>query len=446
MTNDETASRLKTFALMLKFGHDLFAAPDYDTAALQAVNDSMALLNFKSAAIFEVQDKVCTVIGQYGQTTVNPNSKQALLQKQLVESIDLQETPLTVSAADGTVPELFNGSNSFFCLKLPMPAAARSSGLSFILLLEYDNGIPNYVSNTAKLLGTSIAEALAFHKFSTRRFWKNRKTVSKVLWWGVILAVLSLLMFVPVPESATADFMLKAPEITAAYAPFEGSVRCCLKQSGERVRKGEVIAEYDTEQLKYRLDMAQAAVREVEAELQLEQQNAFTDQEKLGKVKLLEVRLAALQVSVKEAQWYLDHSRIKSPADGTLLLSDSKAELLTGKSLRIGEKVFEVHGGKGMIAEIAVNEENSSILQKKFSLALFLHTAPEKALAAKTTGISSYPELTEQRVYCYKVSAELAGGDKELRYGMRGVAKLSGAKVFCGYAIAKRIILWFRSL
>ena len=445
MANDDLAARLKTFALMLKFGHDLFNARDYAAAGLQAVNDATPLLNFKSAVLFEMHSGKAFPIGQSGQTSVNPNSKQLMLQKKLAESVDPEQNAVTLTAADGLVPELFQENNSYFALKLSLPVAEKTD-LYFLWLLEYEGEIPAAVPNTAKLLGTSIAEALYFHKFAPRHPLKNKKVWKNAAWALVILLVLSALMFVPVPESATADFLLKAPQITTAYAPFDGTVKRCLKQSGTMVRKGDVVAEFDIEQLTYRLHMAQGAVKEAETELFLEQQEAFTNQEKLGKVKLLQARLASLKVAVKEAQWYLKNSQIKAPDDGTLILSTGKAELLNGKALRVGEKIFEIHGGKGMIADIDVNEENSSILQKKFAVSLFLHTAPEKKIPARVLEISSYPELSEQRIFCYKVSAELADADTDLRYGMRGVAKLSGEKVSLGYALAKRIILWFRSI
>ena len=445
MANDDLAARLKTFALMLKFGHDLFNARDYNAAGLQAVNDATPLLNFKSSVLFEMQGGKACPIGQSGQSVVNPNSKQLMLQKKLAESLNLEEGSATLTAADGIVPELFQENNACFALKLSLPAAEKS-GLYFLWLLEYEKEIPAAVPNTAKLLGTSIAEALYFHKFAPRHPFKNKKVWKNAAWVLVSLLVLSALMFIPVPESTNADFLLKAPEITTAYAPFDGIVKQCLKQPGATVRKGELVAVFDTEQLNYRLLMAQSAVKEAETELFLEQQESFTNQEKLGKVKLLQARLASLKVAVDEAQWYLKNSQIKAPADGTLILSTGKAELLNGKALRVGEKIFEIHGGKGMIADIDVNEENSSILQKKFAVSLFLHTAPDKKIPARVLEISSCPELSEQRVFCYKVSAELAAAEKDLRYGMRGVAKLSGEKVSLGYALAKRIILWFRSI
>ena len=72
----------------------------------------------------------------------------------------------------------------------------------------------------------------------------------------MILAMLTGAMFVRVPENVTAEFTLKAPEITSAYAWFDGLIAKCLVQDGETVKRGDVVAEYDTEQLAYRLSGA----------------------------------------------------------------------------------------------------------------------------------------------------------------------------------------------
>ena len=153
-----------------------------------------------------------------------------------------------------------------------------------------------------------------------------------------------------------------------------------------------------------------------------------------------------MQVAVLEAQWYLEHARIKAPADGILALADGRAEQLAGKAVRTGDKLFEVFGGSDMVAEIPVNERDASVLRREFRVTLFLHTAPEDAIPAEILEISHYPELTEQKTYCYKVRVRLPEDSAGLRYGMRGIARLSGGKVFLGYRLFKSLVLYFRGL
>lgn len=446
MTNEELVSKLKAFALMLKFGHDLFDAATFRDTATLVVNNSRSLLNFRTATLLELADGKASVIAQYGQPEPNVHSRLAVVQAGFAESLKLGAEPLIVASADGLPAELAVSNAVYCCLKLRPPANLEMAEFIFIWLLEYEKEVPSYVPATAKLLAASAAEALYYQRCCKRQLWVVKRQVKKRWFWGIALILLIATMFLRVPESTVAEFTLKAPEITSAYAWFDGPVASCLVQDGESVKRGQVIAEYDTEQLNYRLASARNALREIETELALEQQNSFSEEERLGKVKLLEARRETMAVAVKEARWYLDHARITAPADGILALSDGRAELLAGKVVRTGDKLFEIYGGHGMVAEIPVNERDASILRDAFQVTLFLHTAPENAIPVAVQEVARYPELTEQQTYCYKVRVRLPDGEAGLRYGMRGIARLSGGNVFLGYRLFKSMVLYFRGM
>lgn len=446
MTNEELSARLKAFALMLKYGHDLFGAGDFVDAAALAVNNSRQLLNFRTATLLELAGGKARVIAQYGLAEANPHSQLAVRQCRFAESLQLADEPQTVTRENGLPDELAEHDAVYCCVKLRPPANLEETDFTFIWLLEYEKRVPPYVPNTVKLLAASVSEALYYQRLCKSRFRRIKRHVKKRWIWGVVLAALAGAMFVRVPENVTAEFTLKAPEITSAYAWFDGLIAKCLVQDGETVKRGDVVAEYDTEQLAYRLSGARSALREVEAELALEQQNAFTDETRLGQVRLLEARRDTAKVAVEEAQWYLEHSEIAAPAEGIVALADDRAELLAGKAVRTGDKLFEIFGGNGMVAEIPVDEREASVLSQHFRVTLFLHTAPETAIPAEILEISHYPELTEQKTYCYKVRVKQQNAPAGLRYGMRGVARLSGGRVPIGYRLFKSSVLYFRGM
>ena len=444
MQNEESAARLKTFAQVVKFGHDLFDAGDITSTAAIAVNDSRTLLNFRNAVLFELlSDKKAHLLGQFAQAELHPHAMAVQAQKKLVEILKFEADNTCILSGDELPEALAKDNSVYFCSKLPAPANRE---LSFVWLLEYEKEIPPYVPNLAKLMGKSVAEALTLAKFAGNNSWRTPRKIRKAVWLTLAVVLFAAAMFIPVPETETAEFFLKSQNITAAYARFDGHLAQCLKQDGDTVRKGEPIIRYDVARLEYQYESAKAALREAEENYKLEMQNAFTDEEKLGKARLLKARCAILQVAVKEAKWYLKHAIITSPADGVLALADGRAELLAGKAVRSGDKLFEIFDTAGMIAEIQVNERSSSILQKKFSAGLFLHTAPEKMIPAEIVEISAYPELTEQKSYCYPVRGKIpAENARQLRFGMRGVAKLSGSPVPLGYFLFKSLILCFRN-
>lgn len=450
----ELSARLKAFALMLRFGHDLFAAKSFTDAAALAVNNSRVLLNFRGSSIVEVTDGRASVAAQYGQVSANAHSRRAVLECTLCERLAFEgdsivltpegDPPAGVPA--GVLPELLGADGALLVFALAAPPETPAGTTRLYWLLEYEKEVPSYAQTSARLLAASAAEALFYRRLCVNPIGLRlkRRFGGRKLFWLIVLIAVAGSMFLRVPESANAEFELKAPEITSVYAWFDGPIAACRFQDGAQVRKGDVVAEYDTSQLAYRLASAENTVRETQAELELESRSAFTERERLGKLKLLEARLESAKVAVEEMKWYLAHSRLIAPADGVLALADGRAELLTGKAVRTGDRIFDIYGGDGMVAEIPVNERDASVLAGTPGVTLFLHTAPEQPIPAQILEIPPQPELTEQRTYCYSVRAGLPSGDSGLRYGMRGIAKLSGEKVSLGYCLFKSAVLYLR--
>ena len=347
---NESDGRLKALALIIKFGHDLYQCKDLKSAASSAVNNSHGLLGFRSSALFRVSDhKKCRILGQFGLAEVNEHSLVAVQQVKLVDGTKIEDCGTCV-VRNEMLPEELAKNNAVYLLCKLLPPTAMDQNHFYVWLLEYEKEIPESAVATAQLMGKSVSEALSLLEQmgeGTRR--KSPKLLKKTIKTALALLLIALAMFFPVRESSTADFMLTAPDITAAYACLDGTVSQCLKQDGAFVRKGEVIIRFDTSELKYRLANAQSELKEAEADYELAMQNAFTDESKLGKVKLLRARCEVLQVSVDEAKWYLKNAEIRAGADGILVLMDKRAELVTGKAVRNGDKLFEIFGGDGMI-------------------------------------------------------------------------------------------------
>ena len=446
MANEDTAAKLRTLALILKLGHGLMNARDFDDAAARAVNDTRMLLNFRSASLFERSGKTFKILAQSGIPEKNPRSQLVLDQIRMLENTATDAPFEVITRENGLPEELAEDQAVYAIVNLPAPAVFSENPCRFLWLLEFTGEVPSYVENSVKIAGNSVAEALYFHQLAAgKKRFGHRKT-GKILFWAAMLLLLILAMFLRVPESTTAEFTLRPQEVTAIYAPYDGLVMHCFRQDGDSVTAGEKIARFDTAVLQYRKEQAQHQLAELEAEIALEERSAFADSEKLGKVRLLAARKKVLQVSVSEAQWYLDHAVITAKVPGILILTDGRAEKLAGKAVRLGDKIAEIYGGKELIAEIPVDEKDASILQQQCTVQLFLHTAPEKAIAAEILDTAVYPDLTEQNTYCYTLRCKVPASADQLRYGMRGVARISGGKVSLGYRLFKSAVLYFRGL
>lgn len=464
----EMAARLKAFGVMMRLGHDLFNAPDFQTAAVMAVNNARPVVGFRSSTLLQIRGRKVDILSQYAQPVVNKHSRQAVLQRELLETIGQQEEMVEISAENAdqygngkAARELCPDNVTLLLIPLKAPPFLKQPAVQLVWLLEFDGKIPPYAMTAAKLLASGYAEALYCQLIDASRiraFSRKRMINFKRIFWILVLAATIYVMFLPIPEKVNAEFELKAPEITTVYAWFDGPIAEChrpdgkLWKSGDVVKKGDIIARYDISQLEFRLKNAEAAITELQEELDQKERAPFDAERRdnRGEIKLLKARIASAQIAVKEAQWYLDHAKIIAPCDGILQLSDGRAEALIGKAVRTGDKIFEIMSGEGMEVKVPVLESESSILlENPPVITLFLHTSPDTPIVAEVKEISPAPELTEQRSYCYNLRAYLPKEqceDLKLKYGMRGIAKVEGKEVAIGYFLFKSVILYFRGL
>lgn len=82
-----------------------------------------------------------------------------------------------------------------------------------------------------------------------------------------------------------------------------------------------------------------------------------------------------------------------------------------------------------MVAEINLDEKNSSVLNNHTEITLYLHTRPEVPIKAGILSVSGKPVLTARKTYCYLIRVDFtAPRDAEVICGMRGIARIAGER------------------
>ena len=458
--NNELKSRLRAFAAILRLNRDAFSFKDLVSTALHIVNDSKTLLAYDRSALVDLRSQ--KVIAEYSQTEVNEHTRYARALTSVCRELKTGNDPVELSAAS---PEevlsafsrkartdlhfLTEDGTVLLCVPLRHSKNPDSEKYPFIWVLEYKNSVPPHVPATLALLASDYSCALWLHSPSGFLRSLNRflfRITFARLFLLLFIVFCGALFTVDVEHTVSAEFVLKPKSAYSSYAWFDAVVKKCHVKDGQIVKKGTKILSYDTARMRFQLSAALAAYKETDAEYEQESKAAFTDRERLGKLKILSHRRKQAQIAIEEARWYLAHSEVYAPVDGMVTLVDGSADKLANRALRTGEKQFDIYSGEGMIAEIRVNEKDASVLDKNPFITLFLHTKPELPIRVKVISSRYYPELTEQNIYCYNLQAEMAEPVPGLRYGMRGVARVSGEKVKLGYYLFRSLVLWYRGL
>lgn len=458
--NNELKSRLRAFAAILRLNRDAFSFKDLRSTALHIVNDSKTLLTYDRSSLVDLRSR--RVIAEYSQTEVNEHTRYARALTRLCRELKFGNDPLEVTAdcpeeilntlsgkGKESLQVLTEDGTHLLMIPLRHSKNPESEKNPFLWVLEYKNAIPGHVSAMVALLAADYSCALWLHApKGFLRIWSRflfRITFARL--FLLLLAAFGVALFtMNVEHTVSAEFVLKPKSAHSSYAWFDAVVKKCHVKDGQIVKKGEKILSYDTARMRFQLSAALAAYKETDAEYEQESKAAFTDREKLGKLKVLSHRRKQALVAIEEARWYLAHSEVHAPVEGMVALVDGSADKLANRALRTGEKQFDIYSGNGMIAEIRVNEKDASVLDKSPVITLFLHTKPELPIRVKVIASRYYPELTEQNIYCYNLQAEMADPVPGLRYGMRGVARVRGEKVLLGYYLFRSLVLWYRGL
>ena len=462
--NSELKNKLHIFSAVMRLTKDAFACKDLTALGIHIVNNSRILLQFDRALLLDQRGGKGSLVAEYAFAAANAHteyvSSMIKLSRIFMKNLPADKSPLLVEKDSSiynlcmeTAPEatgvIFSEMKVLAVIPLVSPRNPLSEKEPFLWITEYREALPGHFSAAAALLAPDYGNALWSHTVTGLA--SRILRYSKKITFGRILLILLLLFIaalftVRVEHTVSAEFAVKSHTIHASYAWFDCIIRKCYFNDGDKIRKGDSILEYDTERMKYLLASATAQKRETQAQYETESKAAFTDREKLGRLKVLQYKIQQADIAIAEAQWYLKNSIVKAPADGILALTGGSSDALTGRALHLGEKQFELLSEKDMIAEVMVNEKDASVLAGKPKIVLFLHTKPEEPIQVEILSSRFYPELTESNIYSYHVKARMLTDVSQLRYGMRGIARVTGEKVLLGYYLFRGFVLWWRGV
>lgn len=449
--------KLTVLSGVLRLGHEAFRRRGATALGWHIVNNSRLVVRFDRSALVDMRGGRPRMVAAMGQAESNGNTEYALsllrlctfLGSRLSERTLVDETVLGGYEAPESVLEAFRyiSSSMKACMVIPLrePESDDPDRL-FLWVVEFAQEMPPNVESVIQLLAESYNDALwssiNYRKRLFNGWFQRGKRFTPGRLAALFAVVFVLALFVKdVNQNIAAEFEVVPMDKEICYAPFEGVVERVLKKSGEVVAAGDALMEYATEELKFKLADAQKTYDEITAKLDLVRGHSFTDNSKLGEAKLLELNKQKEAINIEKMRWYLERSRILSGRSGVFVVEDE--ERWEGKAVRAGELLCEVYDPSRIIAKVLVNEKDASVLEKGMGISLYLHTRPESALeVVKVLGVSPKPVLQKNGQFCYIVKVELAS--RELKFGMRGVARVSGPVVSLGNYLFRNLVLWWR--
>jgi multidrug resistance efflux pump len=274
-----------------------------------------------------------------------------------------------------------------------------------------------------------MAHAVDATRVSWRKLWGPGYATWKVAAVAVLL-LLAVLLAMPQPDRVTANLAIEGRVRQVVTAPFDGFVAQALVRPGDRVRKGQPLAQLDDRDLK--LEQAKVQSERDQAAGKLRQAMAERDAPALA-LASAELQQAEAQLALVEAK--LARAQLFSPMDGMVVSGDWVQQI--GGPVETGKQMFEIAASDGYRVVLHVPDRDITRVQVGQGGVLRLTGQPSASYAFKVSTVTATASVQDGS-NGFRVEAAWDGPVPALSPGMQGVGKIETGS-------ANLITLWTRS-
>ena len=280
---------------------------------------------------------------------------------------------------------------------------------------------------------------------------KNPKTRRKWIAIFILIAVAIVVgLLMPWTVKIEAACKLTPQERRVVDVPLDGIKIAEIVIPEGFVKKGELIARLDDEELLNNLIAYQA--QQAQAQNDLSQAISMASSENQEKFRLEVERLDAF-INLMKLQ--ISKCRLLAPISGTILTP--QLQLKTGMTVKRGDMICEIADLRSWELVLEVPQEEIFWVQRRLNegpaeTKFFLEAYPEYKLTTAITGIdqiSQIPQIHQELGNVYEIRVEVA--DEELaeiqlalRDGIIGRAKISTEERALGFVLLRKVIRFFR--
>lgn len=289
--------------------------------------------------------------------------------------------------------------------------------------------------------------AASLESLRRHRARRSHRMLAWMRGWGAWNLALGALLLASAGLALPAAFRVRCdcevqPQLRRhVVAPFDGLLERSLVRAGDLVVEGQPLALMDGRELRWELasilaDRERAAkshdVNRAARKVAAAQIDAMEVERLDFKRRLLESRLARLE--------------IKSPLAGVVVTNE--LERSAGAPLKSGQHMLEVAPLEGMLAELAIEEQEVGCVSPGQQVEVRLEAFPDQVFAGRVATLHPRAEIRDEKnVFVAEVMLDNAAS--MLRPGMRGTARVLIGRRSTGWIWFhepwRRVIRWFRS-
>jgi RND family efflux transporter MFP subunit len=275
-----------------------------------------------------------------------------------------------------------------------------------------------------------ILEPILKEKQKFLRLEKGRR-MSRI---AIAAAVAIFLVAVPLPMRVDGVAAVLPVHMAQIQPEVEGVVRQVFVREGQRVNKGDVLA--DLEDWNYRTALDQAQARYQTALAEANRALAANDG---GTAGVQRAQADFWGAEVQRDRERLEHTHLRSPIEGTV--ATPHVEDFAGKHLAAGDMLAQVVDSSAVTVDVALDEDDIPLAKAGASASVKLDGFPARTFRGKVTVVSPQSEAQgDSRVFFARVA--VANPQNLIRAGMQGRGKVFAGWHPAGFVLLRGPALW----
>lgn len=425
------------------------AAGNLAELGFSIANDTYSLLAFRQALVLEGEAEDARLLSVSGLARIVEDSPYLVWLRRIWPPLQLRfgSAPGWCTAADleGMSDELLIGWTEWWPLGLYAQPLIRRDGVLLGWACFLLDQAPTQLQRAALAqLAQSWSYCWEMLAGKPRRGLRRRwRALSQRRRW-LILAALMALPLLPIRQSYLAPAEVIALDASVVAAPMDGVIKVLHVRPNQRVEAGELLISLDDTVLRNRFAVLTKSVAVADAELMAASQKAFDDPDSKSLLNLLLGRAQERRAELAAVQEQLARTEVRAEQNGVVIFADP--DDWTGRPVSTGERIMQLAdpASRGVLIHVPVSDALS--LQQGAMVKLFLTVRPLSPLAARVIE-SSYQALpSPEGIASYRLRATFDDSDPQVRFGLRGTAKIYGGWTVLGYYLLRRPLAGLREL
>ena len=436
---------------LLQFEHNCRNSQSLKELYFQIVNNTRNLVNYSQGILLtpDLKDKY-KVVAISDISIVDSTSPYVQWLEDVIADLNKSEKSKDIFVVD--IKNDLNNENSkviheyapsnLVYISLKSLKENREVNYAFLLFKE-----ETWSENDIFML-KHLSSSLAYFLFAMRNcsWLQSFKNFSfKSRYFKISVVILSILMFLPVRLSVLAPLEVDAKNPYVVTSPLNGVIEEVKVFPNDKIEKNQLIVQFDDVDFTNNYLVAKRTLDVTNAELFTTKQSSFLDPKQKSQIASLENQVKLKEAELSYSKDQLDKTKIYSKEDGLVIINNPND--WKGRPVTTGERIFLIANPNSIELKIMLPVSDAIFLEENAQVKAFFDNDPMNSWSAKVKYISYKPELTEQNILTYKITADFED-IKENGYipsiGLRGTAKIYSKNVSLFFYLFRKPITTVR--